>query len=265
MCMVGFAVVSLKGGVGKTTVVLGLAGAARCDGLRVLVVDLDPQANATAGLNPDRIVFTTGDVLADGREGVAADAVVPSGWGGGVDLIPAEAALERRNSSGSPDSALRLRRALRGVVEEYDLVLMDCPPSLGEITRNGLAAASHALVVTEPGYFALRGAEQALDAVTVIRDSVNLRLRAAGIVMNRMRRTLGEHSFRWEELAGAYPDLLLTPAVPERTVIQRAQGAGVPVQDLDRRAGADVTEVFQRLLRETIERARRRQPQGARA
>lgn len=259
--MVGLAVVSLKGGVGKTTVALGLAGAARDAGLRVLVVDLDPQANATAGLNPGKVEFTSGDVLADGREGVAFDAIIPSGWGG-VDLIPAERSLEHRNASQTAGSALRLRRALRPVSEEYDLVLLDCPPSLGEITRNALAAAMQALVVTEPSFFALLGAEQALEAVSVIRDSANLRLRVAGIVVNRMRRTLAEHSFRWNEVAQAYPDLLLAPAVPERAVIQRAQGAGVPVQDLDRGGRGEVAGVFESLLNQTLDRTGSRRPQG---
>ncbi|MDZ7578884.1 MAG: ParA family protein [Candidatus Nanopelagicales bacterium] len=259
--MAGLAVVSLKGGVGKTTVVLGLAGAARARGLRVLVVDLDPQANATAGLNPGKVKFTSGDVLADGREGVAADAVIPSGWGG-VDLIASEPALEHRNSSQTAGSALRLRRALRPVAQEYDVVLMDCPPSLGEVTRNGLAAAMQALVVTEPSFFALLGAEQALEAVGVVRDSANLRLRVAGIIVNRMRRTLAEHAYRWNEVAQAYPQLLLTPAVPERAVIQRAQGAGVAVQDLDHRGGGEVTGVFESLLGQTLDRTGSRRPQG---
>ncbi|MCB0917367.1 MAG: ParA family protein [Actinobacteria bacterium] len=246
--MHSIAVIALKGGVGKTTISLGLAGAAMQQGLRTLVVDIDPQANATLGLNPPKFRFTSSDVLADAREGVAGDAVVPSGWGEGVDVIPAESALERRNTPGDAESALRLRRSLRGVADSYDLVIYDCPPSLGEITRNGLAAATHGLVVTEPGYFSLRGAEQALDAIGVVRDSTNLRLRALGIVVNRMRPRVREHRSRLAELAQAYPQLLLDPPVPDRSAIQMAQGAGVPLHVLGKRSAGDTARAFSELL-----------------
>lgn len=259
MCVFSVAVVSLKGGVGKTTVTLGLAGAAQQQGLRVLVVDLDPQANATLGLDPVGMRFTVNDVLADGREGIAADAVVASGWGPGVWVIGSEVALEHRNVAGDAKSALRLRKALRGVADDYDLVLVDCPPSLGEITRNGLAATTHALVVTEPGFFALRGAEQALDSIAIVRDNTNLRLRALGVVVNRIRPKMVEHRYRLEELRQAYPQLLLEPTIPERTVIQRAEGAAVPFH-ADGRSGAAVTAGFSQLLTELRERA---QPQRA--
>lgn len=260
--MLGISVVALKGGVGKTTVTLGLADAAKQHGLRVLVVDLDPQSNATLALNPPEIRFTSSDVLADGRDGVAADAITASGWGPGVDLIAAERALEHRNVTGTPDSVLRLRRALRGATDPYDVVLLDSPPSLGEITRNGLAAASHAVVVTEPGYFALRGAEQALDAVTVVRDNTNLRLRALGIVVNRMRSRVAEHEYRWSELEKAYPELLVRPSVPERAVVQRAEGAGVPFSAYGR-AGAAIAMAFDALFTELYARAARSKPQPA--
>ncbi|MDH4353808.1 MAG: AAA family ATPase, partial [Actinomycetota bacterium] len=89
-------VLSLKGGVGKTSVTLGLAGAAHARGLRTLVIDLDPQANASVVLDPQHVEFTANDVLADGRAGVLADAIVSSGWGEGLDLVVSERALEHR-------------------------------------------------------------------------------------------------------------------------------------------------------------------------
>ena len=254
MTSLSLAVVSLKGGTGKTTVTLGLAGAARARGCSVLVVDLDPQANATAALDVGAHRFSTNDVLADARAGVAYDAVVGSGWGG-VDVVPAERALEHRAAPAGRDSTQRLRVALTGVADRYDVVLLDCPPSLGELTRNGLAAARGGLVVTEPGYFALAGAEQALEAIEVVRATANLGLRTAGIVVNRERPHTAEHAFRVAELAAAHPDLLLRPAVPDRAAVQQAQGAGVPVQAWRSPGARAVTAVFETLLDTLVERA----------
>lgn len=253
--MQSVAVVSLKGGVGKTTVTLGLAGAAFKRGLRTLVVDLDPQANATAGLAPRAVRFTSGDVIADGREGVAQEAIAPSAWSRRVDVIASEWALQHREGTGTSDSALRLRRALTGVADRYDLVLMDCPPAMGEVTINALAAAKTAVAVTEPGYFALRGAEQALEAISLIRDSSNLRLRGLGIVVNRYRSGLSEQRFRLAELRKVYPDLVFDPVIPERSAIQRAQGAGVPLHSLGKKSAGEAAQAFADLLYECQTRA----------
>ncbi len=244
--MVMLAVISLKGGVGKTSICLGLAASAWAQGHRALVIDLDPQANASAGLDPAPHEFTSNDVLADGRQGVAAEAIVGSGWGTGIDVIPGERALEHRAHSEGPDSALRLRRALVGALDRYHTVLIDCPPSLGELTRNALAAASAALIVTEPSYFALQGAEQALETVAIARDATNLGLRPAGIVVNRVRRS-AEHAYRMDELRAAYPALVLNPPIPERAAIAASQGAAVPVTALTTPGAAETARLFDEL------------------
>ena len=242
------AVLSLKGGVGKTTVTLGLASAAMQEGRRVLVVDLDPQANATAGLNlPGAPEFTSSDVLYDGRSGVALDAIAPTGWGPLVDVIAAERALEHRAVPSGADPGRRLQRALRGVGDRYDLILLDCPPSLGELTRNALFSATQAVVVTEPTYFAVQGAEQAVEAVDVARREGNPRLTVVAIVPNRTRAAQSEHRYRLEELHGGFGDSVTEP-IAERTAIQQAQGAGVPIHAWKSRGAATAARTFDDLL-----------------
>jgi chromosome partitioning protein len=248
------AIVSLKGGVGKTTVALGLAGAAMERGLRTLVVDLDPQANATTALAPETVTFTTNDVLADSRVGTLADAIVPSGWSELVDLAPSEPALEHRNRGDAKSKEHRLRGAMSGL-SGYDLVIIDCPPSLGELTKNALAAAHTALVVTEPTIFALSGAQQALDAIDVVRRGFNLRLKPAGIVVNRYQSRSAEHRFRWQELLAAYHGLVVPETLPERAAVVASQGAGVPVQRWPVGGARDLAKVFAAYLDRVLETA----------
>ncbi len=227
--MLTVTVISLKGGVGKTTVTLGLAGAAAARGLRTLVVDLDPQGNATLALDPSTCEFTSNDVLADARSGVLAQAVTATAWDERLLLVPSEPALEHRNHPvQGRGGEHRLRTTMNGL-DGFDLVLVDTPPSLGELTKNALAASDRAVVVTEPTAFAVTGAQQALTAVDVVRSGFNLRLRAAGIIVNRYRARSAEHQYRHSELVSAYGPLVLDPVLPERSAVVSAAGAHVPV------------------------------------
>ena len=221
-------VISLKGGVGKTSVTLGLAGAAWERGLRTLVVDLDPQGNASTVLDPPEVRFTASDVLSDPRPHLLEHAVARSAWGRSVDVIAADSLLERHNVLAGRQSTLRLRVAMTGL-REYELVLVDSPPSLGGLTRNALAASHTAVVVAEPSLFALQGAAAALEAIDLVRAD-NLRLRAAGILVNKLRAQSVEHRFRYDELRQTYGELVLDPPLPDRAAVQQAEGACVPVQ-----------------------------------
>ncbi len=247
-------VLSLKGGVGKTSVTLGLAGAGMARGLRVLLIDLDPQGNATTVLDPGPVRFTANDVLADSRR-LLGDAVAASRWDPHLAVLASEPALESRNQPvDHPDDNHRLRTAL-SPVQDVDLVLVDCPPSLAGLTRNALAASDLALVVTEPTRFALSGAQQALTAVDAVRQSHNLRLRAAGIVVNRFRKRSVEHRFRLDELIAAYRALVLDPVVPDRSAIGQAQGAGVPVQHWPSPGAREVSRIFTAYLDHLLDAA----------
>jgi len=249
--MLVVSVVSLKGGVGKTTVTLGLAGAAAQRRLRTLVVDLDPQANATTAMDPPQVRFTSNDVLADGRAGVLVEARTASAWPG-VDIVASEPALEHRNHrEGNRPGEHRLRATMQGL-DGYDLVLIDTPPSLGELTKNALAASRRVVVVTEPTVFAVTGAHQALAAVDVVRTGFNLQLQAAGIVVNRVRSRSAEHRYRLGELVAAYGPLVLEPVLPERTCLLQAQGAHLPVQAWPGTSAREVSRTFDTFLTHVV-------------
>ncbi|HAN71483.1 MAG TPA: chromosome partitioning protein ParA [Actinobacteria bacterium] len=242
------AVLSMKGGVGKTTVALGLASAAWDRGMRTLVIDLDPQANASMALEVTDAVFTTSDVLADARPGVAADAIVHSGWDDRIDVIPAERSLEHRTVVTGRHSALRLRTALATVPRAYDLVVIDCPPSLGELTRNALSTADLAVVVTEPSHFSLHGAREALEAVQVISDATNPGLRAKAIVVNRFDPQDREHLLNLRLLADEHGRLVYDPPLPTCSAIPASQRAVSPLHSWNSPGSRETADIMDDLL-----------------
>lgn len=249
-------VLSMKGGVGKSTVVLGLASAAWDRGLSTLVIDLDPQANASMALDVIGAPFTTSDVLADARPGVAADAVITSGWGAPIDVIAAERSLEHRTAPAGRNSALRLRTALATLPRRYGLVLIDCPPSLGELTRNALSAADRAVVVTEASHFAVHGAAEALEAVAVIAASTHPSLRPASLVVNRFRPEDREQRLNFERLADAHGPLVYDPPIPDCAGIPQSQRAVSPLHSWNSPGSREVAEIMDDLLDSLLPPAR---------
>jgi chromosome partitioning protein len=172
------AVLSQKGGTGKTTAVRTLADALRRSGARTLAIDLDPQGNLSDYFDlPPDVEPTIADVLS-GRA-TAAEAV-------GEDMIPANLSLAETELmlGGKMGRELTLRRALAALPEEYDVVLIDCPPSLGLLTINALVAADWALITAEAQYFALQGVEQAMEVVELARESLNPKLTLLGVLLN---------------------------------------------------------------------------------
>jgi chromosome partitioning protein len=175
---VTIAVLSQKGGTGKTTAVRTLTDVFRRVELKVLAVDLDPQANLSDYLDVDPEASPTlGDVLAGRahpREAVH-DGIVPANLG----LAEAELILGAKMGR-----ELALKKALGELKPDYDLVMIDCPPSLGLLTVNALVASDYALLSAEAQYFAMQGVEQALEVIELARDNLNPDLKWLGIVLN---------------------------------------------------------------------------------
>lgn len=239
------AVVNQKGGVGKTATTLGIASSIRAAGRRVLVIDMDPQANATTGLGAGTEGFTAGDVLHSGHPGVGAQAITSTRWGEHVDCIPADLALaEREHDTGRPAHEFRLRTGLEGV-EGYDLVLIDCQPSLGELVTNALVAANFALIVTKADIDSLSLAN-VTETVKVIGQHYNPDLAVAGIVVNDLDLRFGEQRYRLDELRSTYGALLWDPPLPRRARIADAKGAKAPIHDYGYRA-KDLTAAYDNL------------------
>ncbi|MDZ7732797.1 MAG: ParA family protein [Acidimicrobiia bacterium] len=239
--MPAIALVNQKGGVGKTTVALGLAAAAARRGVRVLVVDLDPQANATSGLGVWDPVRTVDDALASDQPGILRQMVTPAGWPDGdgsvPDVAPSAPALAGREPLLATDpigAQDRLRVAMEGV--DHELVLIDCPPSLGLLTVDGLFAADRALVVTEPAAWARDGVEQVLRTIRRISDRRSDPLAVAGIVINRLGRTRDARYWH-DQLRGDYVALPVA-AIQLRAAIAEASAQSLPLHALGTRPGA---------------------------
>ncbi|OLR94174.1 ParA family protein [Actinokineospora bangkokensis] len=250
------AVLSLKGGVGKTTVVLGLASAALRRGARTLVVDLDPQCNATATLDPAETEATLADVLETPRPAVLRAAIAPSAWSDEVDVMVGSEELEALND---PDPGQRRLEKLGRALAElenllaegelpYQLVLMDCPPSLGRLTRSALVAAQGALLVTEPTLYAVSGAQRAFEAVEQTREEHNPNLVPLGVVVNKVRTHSYEHQFRIAELRENFGSLVMPVALPDRLAVQQAQGACMPIHQWHTPGAREVSLAFNLLL-----------------
>lgn len=247
--MLTCSIVNLKGGVGKTSVTLGLAGAHAGPDFRVLVIDLDPQANATMCLAPDLnpdTDLTINDVLAADAPGAIKEAIRSTAWAG-VDLVASQLELDARESDPSANATHRLRRAMRGL-DGYALVLIDCRPSVGRLTTNALVASDVALVVTDPDRAAIRGIGEAIRHIEVVAEDLNPRLRVAGLIVNRVDERKSEHAYRLREIQATYGQQLWASPIPDRTVVAQAYGAGVPVQEIGGKAANEVGAVYREHL-----------------
>jgi chromosome partitioning protein len=224
------AVVNQKGGVGKTTTVMNLGAALAERGASVLVIDIDPQSNSTSGLgvDPSRARRTVYHLLfGDG----AMDEVVTGTSMPGLFLVPSQTALAGAEIelATQAEREFRLRGAMGGLTRPFRFVLVDCPPSLGLLTVNALAAATEMLVPMQAEYFALEGLSHLMYTQQLVRMNLNPELGLGGIVLTQFdSRT----ALAWEvlqEVRRAYPDKVFRTLVPRNVRIGEAPSHGMPV------------------------------------
>ncbi len=228
-----YAIANQKGGVGKTTTAVNLAACVAEAGYESLLIDIDPQCNATLGLGIDkRAGPTLYDALIDGlplEEAVHPTAVAGLGLvPAGPDLAGATVELPRL-----PGSENRLREALGPIRERYAFVLLDCPPALGPLTVNALVAADRVIVPVQAEYFALEGLAGLLDTLSLVQRELNPRLTVAGMLLtmhdNRTRLAQEVES----EVRAHFPKLVFDTVIPRNVRVGEAPSFGQPVIHFD--------------------------------
>lgn len=229
-----FAVANQKGGVGKTTTAINLGAALADLQKRVLVIDLDPQGNATTGLGVDarHLDVSIYDVLM--RDEPIENCIEPTSvknlfvTPATIDLAGADIELVSMFSR-----ELRLRKAIEDIKEEYDYIFIDCPPSLGLITINGLAAATDVMVPIQCEYYALEGLSQLLKNVQLVQVNLNPSLKVSAIVLTMFdsRTKLAEQVV--QEVRGHFGEIVFKTVIPRTVRLSEAPSFGQPITIFD--------------------------------
>lgn len=223
------AVANQKGGVGKTTTVINLGASLAVNDRDVLIVDLDPQANATSGLGAEQVGLEGMYALMEGRKPLSETIVGTDVEG--LDLVPGStdmAGLEIELAS-QEKREFFLDRALKGQVEKYSYVLIDCPPSLGLLTVNGLVAADSVLLPVQSEYYALEGLSHLLQTISRVRSAWNRRLLLFGVVMTMYDSRLKLSREVFDEASAHLGKALFHTTIPRNVKLSEAPSFGKPV------------------------------------
>jgi chromosome partitioning protein len=225
------AIANQKGGVGKTTTAINLGAGLAVAERRTLIVDMDPQGNATSGMGVNRADLETSiyDVLVDGMpfDGVVLERIhfphldlAPSSQ----DLVGAEVELVDR-----PERETALRRALEPLREAYDYILIDCPPSLGLLTLNTLAAADRVLITIQCEFYALEGLSQLLNTVRVVQHNLNPELEIEGVLLTMYDQRLNLSKQVAEEANEYFGNRVFQTVIPRNVRLAEAPSFGMPI------------------------------------
>jgi len=227
------AVVNQKGGVGKTTTAVNLTAALHDLGLRVLLCDFDPQANATSGLGVDKrkIRYSVYDVTINGVS--PREAIVRTNFG---DVLPAAADLAGATVEliGADHRERQLERALQEVRGDYDVIFIDCPPSLELLTLNGLCAADSILVPVQCEYYALEGLSDLMATLRMVKRKLNPRLEIFGVALTMFDGRTNFSAQVAEEVRRHFPGKVFATVIPRNIRLAEAPSHGLPVTAYDR-------------------------------
>jgi chromosome partitioning protein len=246
-----YAVANQKGGVGKTTTAVNISACLAEAGERVLLIDLDPQANATSGLGMRANGASTHELL----DGVPLAVLAKPSQLENLDIVMAKrdlaaAAVELSTRTGGERY---LAEALAGALEPYSYVFLDCPPSFGPLTVNALAAADRVLVPVQAEYYALEGLSQLLGTINLVKARLNPDLSVAGILLTMADGRTRLSAEVESELRRHFGGLVFTTTIPRSVRLAEAPSHGVPAIAYDRRsAGA---EAYWKVAMELVERS----------
>ena len=245
-------VVNQKGGVGKTTTCINLTAALREKGLRVLLCDFDPQANATSGMGVDKALsLGVYDVLLNHVE--PRKRVVSTKYG---DVLPSSKGLAGAGVEmvGLDDREHLLRRALEELSPDYDYIFVDCPPSLELLTLNGLCAADSALVPVQSEYFALEGLSDLMFTIRAVRRSLNPKLELEGVLLTMFDSRTNLSLQVAEEVKRHFPGQVFATVVPRNVRLSEAPSHGKPISAYDRasRGSEAYASLAEEFLRKSV-------------